>query len=71
MFCAGNPKAIPWTHVTPIRGGLDAWAQLDVKEGEVTAFPTNLGWMMGPWLIFAALLNGAAIAVYHVSSAFQ
>ena len=29
------------------------------------AWPTNLGWMMGPWLIYASLLNGAAIAVYE------
>lgn len=31
------------------------------------AWPTNLGWMMGPWLVFAALLNGATIALFQGS----
>jgi acyl-coenzyme A synthetase/AMP-(fatty) acid ligase len=26
-------------------------------------FATSLGWMMGPWLVFASLLNGASMAV--------
>ena len=63
---AGEPKAIPWTHVTPIRCGIDAWAQQDVRRGDVVAWPTNLGWMMGPWLLYAALLNGASIALFQV-----
>jgi acyl-coenzyme A synthetase/AMP-(fatty) acid ligase len=32
----------------------------------VVAWPTNLGWMMGPWLLYASLLNGATIALYQV-----
>lgn len=62
---AGEPKAIPWTHVTPMRCGVDAWAQQDVRRGDVVAWPTNLGWMMGPWLLYAALLNGAAVALFQ------
>ena len=27
-------------------------------------WPTNLGWMMGPWLIFAALINRATIGIF-------
>jgi len=30
----------------------------------VLVWPTNLGWMMGPWLIFASLMNRAAIGLY-------
>lgn len=60
----GDPKAIPWTHLTPIKAATDAALALDVREGDVVAWPTNLGWMMGPWLIYAALLNGATIALY-------
>ncbi|CAK0785824.1 hypothetical protein CVIRNUC_009036 [Coccomyxa viridis] len=63
----GEPKAIPWTHVTPIRCGIDAWAQQDVRRGDVVAWPTNLGWMMGPWLLYAALLNGATVALFQGS----
>jgi acetyl-CoA synthetase len=29
------------------------------------AWPTNIGWMMGPWLIYASLINGAAMALYE------
>lgn len=53
--------------MTPIRAATDAWAQQDVRRGDVVAFPTNLGWMMGPFLIYAALLNGACMALFHVS----
>ncbi|VAI32104.1 unnamed protein product [Triticum turgidum subsp. durum] len=35
--------------------------------GDVVAWPTNLGWMMGPWLVYASLLNGASMALYNGS----
>lgn len=60
----GTPKAIPWTHLTPIKCAMDAHFHHDVRPGDVLCWPTNLGWMMGPWLIFAALLNKATIALY-------
>ena len=63
----GDPKAIPWSHVTPIRCGSDAFAHHDIRERDVVCWPTNLGWMMGPWLLYAALLNGAAVALFHGS----
>ncbi len=31
----------------------------------MVAWPTNIGWMMGPWLIFATLMNGAAMALFE------
>ena len=60
----GDPKAIPWTHVSPIKCVSDAFYMQDIRAGEVVAWPTHLGWMMGPWLIFAALVNRATIAIY-------
>lgn len=30
-------------------------------------WPTNMGWMMGPWLLYAALLNSAAVAIFQGS----
>ena len=64
---AGQPKAIPWTHTTPIRCAANAFFHQDVRQGDTVAWPTNLGWMMGPWLVFAALLNGAPIAPFQGS----
>ncbi|HEX3315853.1 MAG TPA: AMP-binding protein [Gemmataceae bacterium] len=60
----GDPKAIPWTQTTPIKCGADAHFHMNVKPGDVLVWPTNLGWMMGPWLIFAALLNRATIGLF-------
>jgi acetyl-CoA synthetase len=61
----GEPKAIPWTHTTPIKGASDGYYHHNIQSGDVVCWPTNLGWMMGPWLIFAALINKATIALYY------
>ncbi|XP_020695237.1 probable acyl-activating enzyme 17, peroxisomal [Dendrobium catenatum] len=63
----GEPKAIPWTHATPLKAAADAWSHMDIRKGDVVAWPTNLGWMMGPWLVYASLLNGSAMALYNGS----
>ncbi|MGI9585840.1 MAG: AMP-binding protein [Acidimicrobiia bacterium] len=60
----GEPKAIPWTHTTSIKAAMDGRYHQDIRRGDVVSWPTNLGWMMGPWLIYASLLNGATIALY-------
>jgi acetyl-CoA synthetase len=60
----GDPKAIPWDHTTPIKAAADAHFHQDVHPGDVVCWPTTLGWMMGPWLIFGALLNRATLALY-------
>ncbi len=60
----GTPKAIPWTHVTPLKCGMDAHFHHDVHREDVVSWPTSIGWMMGPWLIYASLLNRATMALY-------
>ncbi|MCZ7532002.1 MAG: AMP-binding protein [Acidimicrobiia bacterium] len=67
LFSSGTtsePKAIPWTQTTPLKAAMDGRYHHDIHPGDVVAWPTNLGWMMGPWLIYASLLNGAAMALY-------
>jgi len=54
----GHPKAIPWTHATPIK------AAVDVQGDDVLCSPITLGWMMGPWQVFGGLINGATLALY-------
>jgi len=63
----GIPKAIPWTHATAIKAASDACLNQDIHENDILAWPTNLGWMMGPWLIFAAFINNATLALYEDS----
>lgn len=61
----GEPKAIPFDHTSGIKCAMDGHFHHDLHPGDVVAWPTNLGWMMGPWLIFAALLNRGTIALFE------
>lgn len=61
----GEPKAIPWNHLTPIKSAMDGCYHQDIHVEDVVAWPTNIGWMMGPWLIYASLVNGATMALYE------
>lgn len=59
----GNPKGIPWDQTTPIKAAGDGYLHHDIHANDVICWPTNLGWMMGPWLVYASLLNDATIAL--------
>ena len=61
----GDPKAIPWTHTTPLKCAMDGYLHQDIRAGEVVAWPTSIGWMMGSWLIYASLLNRATMALFY------
>ncbi|KAL1328722.1 hypothetical protein HN51_038523 [Arachis hypogaea] len=63
----GDPKAIPWTQLAPIRSAADGWAAIDIQPGDVYCWPTNLGWVIGPTVLYHCFLNGAALALYHGS----
>jgi len=68
LFSSGTtaqPKAIPWTQTTPIKCACDGHLHHDIHPQDVVAWPTNLGWMMGPWLIYATLINKGTIALYY------
>ncbi|WP_417734923.1 AMP-binding protein [Rosistilla oblonga] len=63
----GDPKVIPWTHTTPIKCAADSHFHQNIQPGDVAVWPTNIGWMMGPWLIFSALMNRASMGLYYGS----
>ncbi|XP_021771939.1 probable acyl-activating enzyme 18, peroxisomal [Chenopodium quinoa] len=63
----GDPKAVPWTQLSPIRAAADSWAHSDVQVGDVMCWPTNLGWVVGPILLYGCFLSGATLALYHGS----
>ena len=68
LFSSGTtstPKAIPWTQLTPIKCAMDGHLHQDIRPGDVVAWPTNIGWMMGPWLVYATLINGGTMALYQ------
>ncbi len=60
----GVPKAIPWTQLTPLKCAMDARFHQNVHSESVVTWPTSLGWMMGPWVIYSSLLNQATLAVF-------
>ncbi len=67
LFSSGTtaePKAILWTHLTAIKAAADGYYYHDLRPGARISWPTNLGWMMGPWLLFAGLVNGATVCLY-------
>ncbi len=68
LFSSGTtatPKALLWTTLTAIKAASDGYYYHDLALGDRVTWPTNLGWMMGPWLLFAGLVNGATVALYH------
>lgn len=53
----GKPKGCVHTHDGfPIKASADVYFQFDLKKGETLMWVTDLGWMMGPWMILSALL---------------
>ena len=61
----GKPKGIAHTHASfPIKAAQDMAFGMDVGRGTRICWHTDLGWMMGPWLIYGALINGATICLY-------
>ena len=61
----GRPKGIAHTHCGfPIKAAQDMAFGTDVGPGTRISWYTDLGWMMGPWLIYGALINGATIVIY-------
>ncbi len=61
----GQPKAIPWDHTCAIKCASDSYLHQNIQPDDVVAWPTSLGWMMGPWLVFSALINQASIALFY------
>lgn len=64
---SGEPKAVPYSHLAPIRLGAEGWAHNDVRVGDVFIWPTNLGWMVGPMLVYATFLTGGTLGLFNGS----
>ena len=63
----GTPKAILWDHTMPIKCAGDGYFHQNIQNGDVICWPTNLGWMMGPWLVFASLITESCMVLYDGS----
>ena len=61
----GKPKGAVHTHCGfPVKAAQDMAFGTDVHAGDVIYWMTDMGWMMGPWLVFGSLLLGATMVLY-------
>jgi acetyl-CoA synthetase len=47
-----------------VKAAQDMALNIDVHAGERVCWLTDLGWMMGPWLLYGALILGATVCLY-------
>lgn len=61
----GRPKGAVHTH-----GGLsvklaqEGAFQADIRRGDRVMWATDMGWIMGPWIVVAGLANGATVVTF-------
>ena len=61
----GKPKGAVHTHCGfPVKAAQDMSFGTDVQPGDLIYWMTDMGWMMGPWLLFGATLLGATFFIY-------
>lgn len=62
----GKPKGALHTHNGfPIKSAFDAGVCMDVQQEDTLFWYTDMGWMMGPFLVFGGLINGARIVLFE------
>jgi acetyl-CoA synthetase len=61
----GKPKGAVHTHCGfPIKAAQDMAFGTDLHPGQCIYWMTDMGWMMGPWLVFGSLLLGGTFLLY-------
>jgi len=61
----GRPKGAVHTHCGfPVKAAQDMAFGTDVQPGQRVFWITDMGWMMGPWLVFGSLLLGATMLLF-------
>jgi acetyl-CoA synthetase len=61
----GRPKGAVHTHAGfPVKAAQDMAFGTDLHPGEILYWITDMGWMMGPWLVFGALILGGTLFIY-------
>jgi acetyl-CoA synthetase len=61
----GRPKGAVHTHTGfPIKAAQDMAFGTDLHPGQRIYWMTDMGWMMGPWLVFGGMILGGTIILY-------
>jgi acetyl-CoA synthetase len=62
----GKPKGTLHVHGGfPVKTAQDMAHGFDIGAGDTVFWYTDIGWMMGPWLIFGSLALGATMVLYE------
>ena len=61
----GRPKGVVHVHGGwTVKVAEEGAFQTDIRQGDRVFWLTDLGWIMGPWLLTAGLANGATLVLY-------
>ena len=62
----GKPKGVVHVHGGfPLKAMIDQYLCMDVRVGDRMLWFTDMGWMMGPWLIYGTLGLGGSCVLYE------
>ncbi len=62
----GKPKGTVHVHSGfPIKAAFDAAYGFDVGPGDILFWVTDMGWMMGPWMVFGSLMTGSTMLLFE------
>lgn len=61
----GRPKGALHPHLGfPLKAAQDLWHAFDLRAEDVLFWYTDMGWMMGPWMVYGGLITGSTIVLY-------
>ncbi|PSR22221.1 MAG: AMP-dependent synthetase [Sulfobacillus acidophilus] len=61
----GAPKGAVHTHLGfPLKATQDLWHAFDLRRNDVLFWYTDMGWMMGPWMVYGGLVTGCTLVLY-------
>ncbi len=61
----GAPKGTVHCHLGfPLKATADLWLAFDLKAEDHLLWYTDMGWMMGPWMVYGGLITGSTLILY-------
>jgi len=61
----GTPKGALHPHLGfPLKATQDLWHAFDLRRDDVFFWYTDMGWMMGPWMVYGGLITGSTLLLY-------
>ncbi|HZG72343.1 MAG TPA: AMP-binding protein [Chondromyces sp.] len=67
----GKPKGTVHTHGSfPIRAAFDMGFASDLEPGEALYWVTDIGWIVGPIVVYGTLINGSTLVLYEGAPAY-